>query len=134
MIAHKIPSFNSSSFHFAQAVFSKARNKFHLGPVWRNPAYAKVGLRLRQYINMPLVKPVHMPNEVRRLEGELRALCKEVPQDMGRNLNAFHRYFVEHWMLRVGPQDVSVYGAPHKTNNVIERLVPTSICNIFLTA
>ena len=116
-----MPSFNSSRFHFAQAVFSKARNKFNLGRVWMNPTFAAVGLRLRQYINMPLLKPVHMRNEVLRLERELRALCKDIPEDMGRGLNGFHRYFVEHWMIRVGPEEISVYGAPHKTNNVIER-------------
>ena len=70
---------------------------------------------------MPLVRPAHIPAEVQRLERELRELCKDVPPNVGRNLNAFHKYFVETWMHRVGPNDISVYGAPHKTNNVIER-------------
>ena len=110
-----------SRFHFAQAVFAKARNKFHLGPIWMNPTYKAVSFRLRQYINLPLVKPGHMPDEVRRLEMELRELCKDVPPNVGKNLNGFHKYIVETWMQRVGPRDISVYGAPHKTNNVIER-------------
>lgn len=113
--------FNSYSFHFAKALFSKARNKFHLGPAWTNPAFGRVGLRLRQYLQLPLIKAVHIPAEVRRLERELRALCKDVPEDMGRNLNRFHRYFIETWMQRVGPAEISVFGAPHKTNNIIER-------------
>ena len=111
-------------FHFAQAVFSKARNKFHLGGFW-NPSskqlYSAVGFRLRQYICLPLLRAEHIGDQVRRLEKELRKLCKDLPADVGKRLNSFHHYVVDTWMVRVGAENISVYGATHKTNNVIER-------------
>lgn len=87
----------------------------------QNNSYAQVGYRLRQYASLPLLRAAHIADQVRRLERELRALCKDLPLDVGRKLNAFHRYVVDTWMLKFGPESISVYGAAHKTNNIIER-------------
>ena len=62
-----------------------------------------------------------MRQEVERLERELRQVASQVATTVADRLNRFHNYVVDFWMNLMGPKNLSVYGALHKTNNVIER-------------
>jgi len=59
--------------------------------------------------------------QMNRIESALRQLCTQVSEEVGRRINRLHNYMIKFWMVRVGPEALSVYGAPHKTNNVLER-------------
>lgn len=77
---------------------------------------------LRQYFALTLLRPEHMKGEVERLERELReqTLLHCTAADR-KSFNRFHNYVVKTWMIGYGPEQISVFGAKHKTNNVIER-------------
>jgi len=62
-----------------------------------------------------------MKAEVERLEKELQQLSGHVAHTVAERLNRFHIYVVNYWMNLMGPINISVAGALHKTNNVIER-------------
>ena len=62
-----------------------------------------------------------MKPEVERLERELRQLSTHVAVTVAERLNRFHLYVVNYWMNLMGPVNISVAGALHKTNNVLER-------------
>jgi hypothetical protein len=64
-----------------------------------------------------------MRPEVERLEKELRQLATSVAPTIAERLNKFHNYVVDYWMNLMGPTNLSVAGALHKTNNVIERYI-----------
>ena len=62
-----------------------------------------------------------MKPEIERLERELRQLATHVAPTVAERLNRFHIYVVNYWMNLMGPINISVAGALHKTNNVTER-------------
>ena len=100
------------------------KSKFNLGAFYKprgSPAQQRISHVLRQYFGLPLLKPNHMRGEVERLERQLRELSKEVAPDVAKRLNNFHLYVVDYWMTLIGPTNLSVAGALHKTNNVTER-------------
>jgi hypothetical protein len=99
-------------------------SKFQLGPFYRpsgSAAQKNISDVLRQYFGLPLLKPNHMRGEVERLEKELRQLSAHVAPTIAERLNKFHLYVVDYWMNFMGPLNLSVAGALHKTNNMIER-------------
>ena len=70
-----------------------------------------------------MLREAHMRAEVEKLGKQLRAYATSglVSEDTARRLNKFHNYVVEFWMAKQGSSTISVAGATHKTNNVIER-------------
>ncbi len=62
-----------------------------------------------------------MKGELERLEKELRQLSEHVSSTVAERLNKFHNYVVDYWMNLIGPTNLSVAGALHKTNNMLER-------------
>jgi len=120
----KISTFILRRYHFSGALFHKLVSKFNLGALYRatgSAAQKRISHVLRQYFGIPLLKPNHMKGEIERLERELRALSTHVAPTIAERLNRFHIYVVNYWMNFMGPVNISVAGALHKTNNVIER-------------
>lgn len=76
-----------------------------------------------QYFALPLLRPEHMKVQVQRLEQELEKATRhpKCTRSDRKSFNRFHRYVVRTWMIGHGPEAVSVFGARHKTNNVLER-------------
>lgn len=78
--------------------------------------------RLRQYLGLPLLKPEDMKPQMDRLKEEIKALVLEHCTQAERvSFNRLHNYVVEYWMKRHGPEEISVFNAQQKTNNVTER-------------
>jgi len=119
-----ISTFLPSRYHFSKALNHKLVTKFNLAPLYRpngSPPQKRISEVLRQYFGLPLLKPNHMKSEVERLEKELRQLSTHVAPKVAERLNRFHIYVVNYWMNLMGPINISVAGALHKTNNIIER-------------
>jgi rRNA maturation protein Rpf1 len=70
---------------------------------------------------LPLLKPHHMRGEVERIEREVKDLTRQLTPDLIRRFNKLHNYVVSYWMRFHGPNNISVHGAQHKTNNISER-------------
>ena len=112
-------------FHFSKAIYSKVKNKFNLGAFFRPKSHhiqKLISFIIRQYMALPLLKPHHMKGEVERLGTELRKAVKDLAPCVIRRCNNLHNYIVRFWMRLHGPNNISVTGALHKTNNLSERL------------
>ena len=112
-------------FHFSKSIFAKIKGRFRLGKYLRptgSEGQVQLSHRLRQYLGLPLLRPEHMHPEMTRLKNEIKALviqyCTEHEQ---KAFNKLHNYIITSWMKRLGPEEISVYGALHKTNNITER-------------
>lgn len=78
--------------------------------------------RLRQYLALPLLRPEDMHPEMTRLKDEIKTLVQQhCTREEGKSFNLLHNYIVNTWMRRFGPDEISVFNATHKTNNVTER-------------
>lgn len=114
------------SFHFSKNVFSKIKSKFRLAAYLRpsgDENQSQISFRTRQYFALPLLRPEDMYGEMERLKNEMKALVvAHCTPEIRRAFNALHNYIIQSWMIRYGPEEISVYGSPHKTNNVLERL------------
>lgn len=100
------------------------KNKFKLGGFFRptgKPEHEAISFRLRQYFSLPLLRPQHMKAQMLRLENELKTAAARATTEVRKRLNLFHNYVASYWMKLHGPQNISVAGCDHKTNNVIER-------------
>ena len=102
------------------------KGKFHLGGFYKpkgTQIQRRLLLILQQYFALPMLREVHMRAKVDKLEKELRAIPTSglVSEETSRGLNRFHNYMVKFWMAKQGSSTISVSGALHKTNNVIER-------------
>lgn len=62
-----------------------------------------------------------MKQEVERLEKQLKQMTTHVAPSIAERLNRFHLYVVDYWMVLFGTINLSVAGATHQTNNIIER-------------
>jgi len=113
------------SFHFSKNVFSKIKSKFRLAAYLRptgSEPQRQLSHRLRQYFALPLLKPEDMYPEMNRLKNEIKELVVQhcTPEEQVA-FNSLHNYLIKTWMMRFGPEEISVYNAVHKTNNVTER-------------
>ena len=113
-------------FHLSKCLYAKIRGQFRLGHYLRasgSPAVMVLSHLLRQYFALSLLKPEHMKPEMDRIEDELKtqtlAFCTA---DDRKRFMLFHHYVIKTWMIGHGPEQISVFGAKFKTNNVIERL------------
>jgi len=100
------------------------KTKFRLGAFYKprgSAAQKRISHILRQCFALPLLKANHMKAEVDRLEKELRDLTRHVSTTIAERLNKFHLYVVDYWMRLFGANNLSLAGALHKTNNIIER-------------
>ena len=100
------------------------KNKFRLSALYRakgNALSEKISHLIRQYFSLPLIHSAEMKPQLERLEREVKNLLPNLTQSVGERLNAFHAYIIRFWMQLLGNQTLSVVGAPHKTNNMIER-------------
>jgi len=109
----------------SKCLYAKIRGQFSLGHYLRgtgSPGTVVLSHLLRQYFALSLLKPEHMKPEMDRIEAELKtqtlAFCTAVDR---RRFMMFHHYVVATWMVGHGPEQISVFGAKHKTNNAIER-------------
>ena len=119
--------FLSSRFHFSKAIYSKIKSRYRLASYFRprnNQTQIQVSNRLRQYLALPLLKPLHMRSEVERIGNDLKHLTKDMTRDVIKRFNRLHNYVVKYWMRFHGPNNISVNGADHKTNNISERYIP----------
>lgn len=62
-----------------------------------------------------------MQAQMVRLESEMKTASARATPEVRKRLNLFHNYVASYWMKLHGPQNISVAGCDHKTNNVIER-------------
>lgn len=112
-------------FHFAKNIFAKVKGKFRLGAYLRpgaNPHQAILSDRLRQYMALPLLKPEDMKPQVERLGNDIKTTATEnCTRDVVKRFNGLHNYVINYWMKLQGPNNISTFGAVHKTNNVNER-------------
>ena len=111
-------------FHFAKALFAKLKGKFRLASFFRpkgSDVAKKISHVIRQYFAIPLLRVDHFKREVDRLGEELRQLSQKVTPLEASRLNKFHNYFVSYWCRLQGADHISVFGATHTTNNIIER-------------
>jgi len=82
----------------------------------------QISHRLRQYLALPLLKPEDMHSQMTRLKNEIKELVlQHCTREQQIAFNDLHNYLIETWMMRFGPEEISVYNAVHKTNNVTER-------------
>lgn len=99
--------------------------KFKLGPFLRSTKesnQAMLSHKLRQYMALPLLKPHDMRAQLQRLEREVSTFAKKhFSEHVVKRFNGFHNYVVSYWMKFHGPDNVSVFNAKHKTNNINER-------------
>lgn len=112
-------------YHFARALFHKIK-KLGLSAFYKprgSAAQKRISNILRQYFALPLLKQNHMKPEVERLERELRSLTRFVTPKIADKLNKFHLYIVNFWMRLFGAKNLSLAGALHKTNNILERYI-----------
>ena len=65
-----------------------------------------------------------MRSEVERIGNDLKHLTKDMTRDVIKRFNRLHNYVVKYWMRFHGPNNISVNGAEHKTNNISERYIP----------
>ncbi len=112
-------------FHYSKNLFAKIKSKFRLAGYLRptgSEHQKQISHRLRQYFAMPLLKPEDMQPQMNRLKDEMKALVLAhcTPEEQ-KSFNALHNYIIKTWMIRYGPEEISVFGAIHKTNNVTER-------------
>jgi hypothetical protein len=114
------------SFHFSKNVFSKIKSKFRLAGYLRpsgDPNQKLLSHRVRQYFALPLLRPEDMYGEMQRLKNEIKELVvAHCTPKIRRAFNDLHNYIIKSWMIRYGPSEISVFGSPHKTNNILERL------------
>lgn len=117
--------FYFNRFHFSKNLFAKIKGKFRLAGYLRATGHGyqkQLSHRLRQYFALPLLKPEHMIGEMTRLKEEIRDLVlRHCTVEEQRAFNDVHNYIVKSWMIRFGPNEISVFGAPYKTNNINER-------------
>jgi len=100
------------------------KGKFRLASYFRpkgSEVAKKVSSVLRQYFAIPLLRPEHVKREVDRLGEQLRLLAGRLTPTDSKKLNLFHNYFVSYWCRLMGADRMSVYGATHTTNNILER-------------
>jgi hypothetical protein len=106
-------------------VFAKIKSKFHLSAYLRpsgSEHQKQLSHRIRQYFAIPLLKAEDMLPEMNRLKNEIKGLvlahCTKADQVA---FNQLHNYIIATWMKRFGPEEISVFNAIHKTNNITER-------------
>lgn len=69
-----------------------------------------------------MLKPEDMLPEMNRLKEEIKGLVSQhCTDDEKKAFNELHNYLIKTWMIRFGPEELSVFGAIHKTNNITER-------------
>lgn len=112
-------------FHFSKCIYSKIRTRFRLGHYLRgsgSKGQVLLSHLLRQFFALPLLRPEDMKPEMTRLEAELKDLTKNhCTADDRKAFNQLFNYIVKTWMIGHGPDEISVFQARHKTNNVTER-------------
>ena len=52
----------------------------------------------------------------------MRTRTKNCAPDVVNRFRKLHGYIVGYWLKFQGPQNISVFDAQHKTNNITERL------------
>lgn len=101
------------------------KSKFRLAAYLRpsgDENQKQLSFRLRQYFGLPLLRPEDMFGQMERLKTEIKALVvAHCTPEIQRAFQDLHNYIIKSWMIRYGPDEISVFGAPHKTNNIIER-------------
>ena len=113
-----------NSFHFSKNLFAKIKSKFRLAGYLRATGsghHVQISHRLRQYFGLPLLKPEDMIGQMNRLKNEMKELVTQLNPEEQRAFNQLHNYIIRTWMIGYGPEQVSVFGAPYKTNNINER-------------
>lgn len=111
-------------FHFSKSILKKLKTKFKLGSFYnpKGSAQQKQFVRIvRQIMALPLLRSQHLRGEVNRLEQEMKDFALTTTAEVSRRMNAFINYIITFWMRLAGSHTISVYGSPHKTNNVTER-------------
>ena len=73
-------------------------------------------------MSLPLLKPEHIGPEVERIGDDIRRLAAQhLTKSDIHKLNALHNYIITFWLKFHGPENISVFGTFHKTNNISER-------------
>lgn len=113
-----------SRFHYSKALFSKIKGKFGLAGYFRaqnNREQAMISHTLRQYLALPLLTSEDMRVQVKRLERDLKKRTRNCTPYIISCFNKFHQYVVKYWMKFHGPENITVFDAQYKTNNIVER-------------
>lgn len=84
------------------------------------PNHIEASRILRQIMALPLLPPKDIKLQFHELLFDINHIHDT---QVRRLLRRFHRNYVfDFWMKKIGPDRISVYALPHKSNNAVESL------------
>ena len=93
-------------FHFTQAIYKKLQE---LGLVTQYRDNINVQTYVRQLMALPFLSPTEISSTFHRLKARS-------PKCIEKLLS----YFSDYWLNTIGPEMLSVFNRPHRTNNALE--------------
>jgi hypothetical protein len=81
---------------------------------------AVLGFLWRQLMSIPLLRAEDIKTEIKRIKCELKKL--KLDTDIMMRVKKAFTYFINNWMKKYGPYQISVFGLSSRTTNCVERL------------